>query len=136
MSETILDFCTVCGTPSAVHVPGGLFCLQKQLAAEKAMRHDAMIAYAKLDAGWRVEKALREAAEARAAGLERERIRLLCTSRVHDLEHAIQGIKANSYLDDDVINRHQFTTTGCEALRNAFALLAPAPEQEGGGDAR
>jgi hypothetical protein len=70
MSETILDFCTVCGTPSAVHVPGGLFCLQKQLAAEKALRHDAMTAYAKLEADWRAEKGLREAAEARAAGLE------------------------------------------------------------------
>jgi hypothetical protein len=43
--------------------------LRAQLAAEKAMRHDAMTAYAKLDADWRVEKALREAAEARAVGL-------------------------------------------------------------------
>jgi len=73
-----------------------------------------------------------EALEKERDTMQAERMRLLCTSRVHDLEQAIQGIKANSYLDDDVINRHQFTTTGCEALRKAFALLQPAKEVEGG----
>lgn len=34
-----------------------------ELAAEKALRHDAVTAYAKLEADWRAEKALREAAE-------------------------------------------------------------------------
>lgn len=43
--------------------------IKHTMAAEKALRHDAMTAYAKLEADWRGEKALREAAETRAAGL-------------------------------------------------------------------
>lgn len=49
-------------------------------------------------------------------------------NRAAGLERAIQRIKANSYLDDDVLNRHSCTTTGCEALRDAFALLTEASD--------
>ena len=44
------------------------------------------------------------------------------------LRDAVRKIKANSYLDDNVLNRHSFTTTGCEALREAFALIAQPSE--------
>lgn len=38
------------------------------------------------------------------------------------LREAARKIQSLSYLDDDVLNRHQFTTTSCEALRELFAL--------------
>jgi len=46
------------------------------------------------------------------------------------LRDAVRKIKANSYLDDNVLNRHSFTTTGCEALREAFALIAQPSDQK------
>lgn len=122
MSETILDFCTVCGTPSAVHVPGGLFCLQKQLAAEKALRHDAMTAYAKLEADWRAEKALREAAEAREEEITRER-------RLAGV-HCILLAKLAS---DEPAFYNPAEIVKAKLVRDYY-LSRPAPEQGGGGD--
>lgn len=60
-----------CGTTQAdgYAVHESTTCLRAQLAAEKGLRHDAMTAYAKLEADWRAEKALREAAEKRTAEL-------------------------------------------------------------------
>jgi hypothetical protein len=191
MSETILDFCKVCGTPSAVHVPGGLFCLQKQLAAEKAMRHDAMAAYAKLEADWRAEKSLREAAEARESSFitrAKETATTSCTDgvwwatcknggvygpqaterevllEVAEMRHVFAEKRAAGLQQERDFFMQEIYEFGCKAmsdkaidmrqrslgfvwqrvcvLKDAIkhgcreGILAPAPEQEGGGDAR
>lgn len=146
MSETILDFCKVCGTPSAVHVPGGLFCLQKQLAAEKELRHDAMTAYAKLEADWRTEKGLREAAETRAAGQLQELQKVYAEADEERLRQtdAAHAEAAQWKAEDDWYgwNFHEGRAAGTVGAslyfgrvgRKIAALLAPAPEQGGGGD--
>lgn len=40
-----------------------------------------------------------------------------------DFQEAAWAIRRGSYLDDDVINRHAYTTVSCEALRMLFAAL-------------
>lgn len=44
--------------------------------------------------------------------------------RCERLEKVGLGIRQNCYLDDNVINRHAFTTVSCEALRELFAAIA------------
>lgn len=50
--------------------------------------------------------------------------RVKCVANEHRLREALEKILANCYRDDDVINRHPYTTVSCEALRNARAALA------------
>lgn len=50
--------------------------------------------------------------------------RVKCVANEHRLREALEKILANCYRDDDVINRHPYTTVSCEALRNAQAALA------------
>lgn len=67
--------------------------------------------------------------QAEIGQLSRENAAL--TAEVERLRLAVEKVRANSYLDDNVINRHQFTTVGCEALRELFAaLLAPPTPTE------
>jgi hypothetical protein len=46
------------------------------------------------------------------------------------LKAAAEKVRYRAYLDDDVINRHPFTTVSCEALRELFAVLAAEPPAE------
>lgn len=43
-----------------------------------------------------------------------------------ELLEAANRVLANAYLDDDVINGKQFTTVGCEALRELLAAVRKA----------
>lgn len=47
----------------------------------------------------------------------------LTTNLPVGLMETIQRVKANTYLDDDVINRHQHTTTECHSLKELFSYL-------------